>query len=86
MDHFLKYIGTNPATDWLPGIPASDHAVASKRAADELVSSGLYEHAEPPAAAPAADTAESTTDTPDEPEDGSQPLQAAPEDSSEGSG
>ncbi len=43
MAHRLKYIGVNPTTDWLPGIPASDHTVSTKAEADMLVGSGLYE-------------------------------------------
>ncbi len=42
MAHRLKYIGVNPETDWLPGIPASDHTVSTKAEADTLVASGLY--------------------------------------------
>ena len=43
MAHRMKYIGENPATDWLPLVPASDHEVETKKLADELVASGLYE-------------------------------------------
>ena len=45
MGYRLKYIGVNPGTDWLPGIPAADHTVNTKAEADVLVGSGLYERA-----------------------------------------
>ncbi len=62
MAHRLKYIGVNPETDWLPGIPASDHTVSTKAEADTLVGSGLYklarggDHADEPTTAAEEET------------------------------
>ncbi len=41
----LRYIGSDPATDWLPGVPAGDHAVGTEAEAAQLTESGLYERA-----------------------------------------
>ena len=42
MAYRLKYLGTDPANQWLPDVPASDHTVQTKVQRDELVASGLY--------------------------------------------
>lgn len=38
-DIALKYVGDGA---FIPGVPAADHTVASKKEADRLVESGLY--------------------------------------------
>ena len=50
-EYKLRYIGANPRTDWLPGIPASDHTVATRVEAKARVATGLYELVKPPKAA-----------------------------------
>lgn len=47
----LRYLGTDPSTDWLPGIPARDLTDAELEALGEevvasLASSALYERIE----------------------------------------
>lgn len=43
----VRYVGTDPGTDWLPGIPARDLSEADLRALEvgalPLVESGMYE-------------------------------------------
>ena len=59
----LKYLGTDPVTDWIPGVPArdltdEDLAELGEERATELASSRLYERiAAQKAAAAKADKA-----------------------------
>lgn len=38
----LIYVGGDPRTDWLPGVPAADHIEPDAEVAAERVASGLY--------------------------------------------
>jgi hypothetical protein len=47
MTHKLRYIGHRVAgreNDFIPGVPAADCEVETKKEAEALVGSGLYEH------------------------------------------
>lgn len=39
----LRYVGTDPATDWIAGWPASDHDEPDAEVAKEKRASRLYE-------------------------------------------
>jgi hypothetical protein len=44
----LKYVGANPATDWLPGVPARDLSAEEAEQYPQAASSALYEQANKP--------------------------------------
>lgn len=41
----LKYLGTDPHTDWLPGVPARDLTDAEEKQFPEAAQSSLYQKA-----------------------------------------
>ena len=68
----LNYVGENPRSQWIAGVPASDHEVEDAGWAAELVASGLYAYdgEEPADSAIAGGPAEMKQDEPSPSEDG----------------